>query len=145
MNSHSRTLLALFAFTLLLSKGVLAESAASAIPAQIDEMFADWNRSDAPGVVVGVIQNGEIVYQNAFGMADLERRVTLTPRSVFEIGSVSKQFTARCILLLEEERKLLLDDDIRTYIPEMPVYEQPITIGHLLHHTKRRSATFQAA
>jgi CubicO group peptidase (beta-lactamase class C family) len=126
---------ALIACTLFLSQGVLAESDAPSIPAQIDAMFADWNRSDAPGVAVGVIQNGEFVYQNAFGMADLERRVALTPRSVFEIGSVSKQFTAMCILLLEKRGKLQLDDDIRTYIPEMPVYERPITIRHLLHHT----------
>jgi CubicO group peptidase (beta-lactamase class C family) len=98
-------------------------------------MFADWNRSDAPGVAIGVIQDGEIVYQKAFGMADLERRVALTPRSVFEIGSVSKQFTAMCVLLLENDGKLKLDDDVRTYIPEMPVYERPITIRNLLHHT----------
>ena len=120
---------------LFVTQGVAAESDTPSLSAQIDELFADRNNSAAPGVVAAVIQDGRIVYENAFGMADLERGVALTPRSVFEIGSVSKQFTAMCILLLEQDGKLSLDDDVRAYFPEMPEYEHPITIRHLLHHT----------
>ena len=118
-----------------LALGAGAEPATPTLSDQIDELFADRNNSAAPGVVAAVIQDGRIVYENAFGMADLERGVALTPRSVFEIGSVSKQFTAMCILLLEQDGKLSLDDDVRDYFPELPEYEHPITIRHLLHHT----------
>lgn len=102
---------------------------------RVDTLFAEHGRSDAPGGVAAVIQNGRIVYETAYGMADLERGVAVTPRSVFEIGSVSKQFTAMCMLLLEHDGKLSLDDDIRSHVPEMPEYEEPITLRHLLHHT----------
>lgn len=102
---------------------------------RIDEIFAGWNRTDQPGAAVAVVRDGDIVFQNAYGMADLERGVALTTQSVFEIGSISKQFTAMCVLLLEHDGKLTLDDDIRATIPEMPVYDEPITIRHLLHHT----------
>ena len=102
---------------------------------QVDTLFAGWDNDDGPGATVAVIRGGDIVYQKGFGMADLERGVSITTESVFEIGSISKQFTAMCILLLENDRKLTLDDDIRTYIPEMPEYERQITLRHLLHHT----------
>jgi CubicO group peptidase (beta-lactamase class C family) len=111
------------------------EPEATSTNERIDALFEGYSRSDAPGVAVALILDGKIVYEKAFGMADLERGVALTPRSVFEIGSVSKQFTAMCILLLEDEGKLALDDDIRTVLPEMPDYGQSITIRQLLHHT----------
>jgi CubicO group peptidase (beta-lactamase class C family) len=128
----------LLAATLLILATPLATAARAEPPqlsARIDELFADVARSDSPGAAVAVIQNGRILYENAFGMADLERRVALTSGSVFEIGSVSKQFTAFCILLLEADGALTLDDDVRTWIPELPQYGRPITIRHLLHHT----------
>ena len=114
---------------------VAAQVEKPSVAAQMEELFAAVNRSDGPGAAVAAIQDGQTVYENAFGMADLERRVALTPSSVFEIGSVSKQFTAMAILLLEEDGKVSLEDDIRTHLPEMPTYESPITIAHLLHHT----------
>lgn len=118
-----------------LATGAAAAADTPGLAPRIDVLFADWNRSDAPGAAVAVVQNGRIVYENAFGMADLERGVALTPRSVFEIGSISKQFTAMCILLLELDGVLSLDDDVRKHLPEMPAYERPITLRHLLHHT----------
>lgn len=111
------------------------ESSTPTRTAQVDALFEELGRSDAPGGVAAVVRDGRIVYETAYGMADLERGVAVTPRSVFEIGSVSKQFTAMCVLLLEHDGKLSLDDDIRTHIPEMPEYERPITLRHLLHHT----------
>lgn len=123
------------AFGLALISGAAAADGPADPAAQVDEMFAEWNKSDAPGFAVAVIKDGEIVYENAFGMADLERGIALTPQSAFEIGSISKQFTAMCILLLEDDGKLSVDDDVRKYVPEMPEYESPITLRHLLHHT----------
>lgn len=102
---------------------------------QIDSIFRDWNRSDEPGGAVGIIRNGKLLYSKGFGMADLEHGVTNTPNTVFYLASVSKQFTAFCILLLEEQGKLSLDDTIQKYLPDFPVYDRPIAISHLIHHT----------
>jgi CubicO group peptidase (beta-lactamase class C family) len=99
-----------------------------------DQLFAEWDRPDSPGCALAVIQHGEIVHKKGYGMADLERDVPLSPRSVFDLGSTSKQFVALCILLLAEQGKLSLDDDIRRHIPEMPDYGEPITLRHLIHH-----------
>ena len=123
---------------LLISMTITSSASASIKPdltSQVDELFTVYDSYDRPGAAVAVIQNGEIVYQNGFGMADLERSVTITPDSVFEIGSISKQFTAMCLMLLENDGKLTLDDNIRKYIPEMPEYDRQITLRHLLHHT----------
>ena len=125
----------LSALFLFLTAITFAEAVPPSVAEKIDLLFEDVARSDAPGIAVAVIRDGEIVYRNAFGMADLERRVALTPDSVFEIGSVSKQFTAMSILLLEKDGKLSLDDDVRFYVPELPAYERPVTLRHLLHHT----------
>ncbi|HYC93930.1 MAG TPA: serine hydrolase domain-containing protein [Thermoanaerobaculia bacterium] len=114
---------------------LLFAASAFAQNAKVDALFSDVDKPDSPGYAVAVIQNGQIVHARGYGMADLERDVKLTPQSVFDIGSTSKQFTAACILLLEQEGKLALGDDIRKHLPEMPAYERPVTVGHLLHHT----------
>ena len=114
-------------------------TAASAEPDErtekVDKLFSPWDTAETPGAVVAVIKDGKIIYQNAYGMADLERDVPLSPESLFDIASISKQFTALSILLLEEQGKLSLDDDIRTYLPDFPDYGQTITIRHMIHHT----------
>jgi CubicO group peptidase (beta-lactamase class C family) len=107
----------------------------SALSASIDEICAPWDREGSPGCVVAVLRDGELLHSRGYGMADLERGVPLSPGSVLDIGSVSKQFTAMCVALLAQQRKLSLDDDIRDYLPEMPWYGAPITIRHLVHHT----------
>ena len=73
--------------------------------------------------------------RQAYGLADLEHPEPLTPRTVFESGSLAKQFTAAAMMLLVQDGKVSLDDDIRRYLPEMPDYGTPITIRHLLTHT----------
>jgi CubicO group peptidase (beta-lactamase class C family) len=103
--------------------------------AKVDGLFAEWDKQDSPGCALAVVKDGQIIYKRGYGMANLELGVPITPRSVFYIGSVSKQFTAFCISLLAKEGKLTLDDDIRKHIPEMPDYGNPITIRHLIHHT----------
>ena len=102
---------------------------------QVDALFARWNRTDSPGCVLGVIQDGQLIYQRGYGMADLERDVPLKPESVLDIGSTGKQFAAMQIALLAERSALSLDDPVQKYIPELPQYDHPITIRQLLHHT----------
>src|SRR5499427_9449189 len=89
----------------------------------------------APGCAAAVSLNGEPVFEKAFGLADLEFNVPNTPQTIFESGSVAKQFTAAALVLLQQDGKLSLDDPVRKYIPELPDYGAPLTIRHLLNHT----------
>lgn len=91
--------------------------------------------STGPGCAAGAAVAGAPVLTAAYGQADLEHPAPLTPDSVFESGSLAKQFTAAALLLLAQDGKLTLDDDIRRHLPEMPDYGTPITIRHLLNHT----------
>jgi CubicO group peptidase (beta-lactamase class C family) len=103
---------------------------------KLDAVMKDWTHKDGPGCAVAVVQRGKVVHAKGYGMADLERDVPITPDTVFDIASTSKQFTAAAILLLAADGKLQLDDDIRKHVPELPqLGKAPITIRHLLHHT----------
>lgn len=102
---------------------------------QVDAVFAEYAKQDSPGCALGVIRDGKLVYTRGYGLAHLEHGLPIKSDTVFDIGSTSKQFTAASILLLEQQGKLKLDDDIRKYIPELPDYGQTITIRHLVHHT----------
>src|SRR6185503_15213380 len=88
-----------------------------------------------PGCAAAVSLNGETVFEKAFGLAELEHNVPNTPQTIFESGSVAKQFTAASLVLLQQEGKLSIDDPVRKYIPELPDYGVPLTIRHLLNHT----------
>lgn len=123
-----RTLLILFIFI----TGCSAQS--NDTTSRIDKMFSAWNNS-TPGGSILVARGGKILYQKAFGLANLEGNIPNTVNTIFEAGSVSKQFTAYSILLLNAEGKLSLTDDVRKFVPELPVYESPVTIQHLLNHT----------
>jgi CubicO group peptidase (beta-lactamase class C family) len=89
----------------------------------------------APGCAAAVSLNGETVFEKAFGLADLEHNVPNTTQTIFESGSVAKQFTAAALVLLQQDGKLSIDDPVRKYIPELPDYNSPLTIRHLLNHT----------
>ncbi|HJO03048.1 MAG TPA: serine hydrolase domain-containing protein [Acidobacteriota bacterium] len=102
---------------------------------RVDEIFAAWDSTRSPGVALGVIDHGKLVYARGYGMANLEHGVPITPTTVFRIGSTSKQFTAACIAILALEGEISLEDDIREYLPEMPEYPRPVTVEHLVHHT----------
>ena len=102
---------------------------------KVDEVFKTFTTSPSPGCAVAIYRNGEIAYARGYGLASLEHSVPITPRTVFDIGSTSKQFTAFSILLLEREGRLSLDDDVRKFVAELPQYQRPITIRHLLQHT----------
>src|SRR6476469_9961968 len=88
-------------------------------PATVDAIFKAWTR-ETPGCAVGVASGGAPVVATAYGMADLEHDVPIAPDTIFEAGSVSKQFTAASILLLARAGKLSLDDSVRKYVPELP-------------------------
>lgn len=104
------------------------------IPGEIDRMFS-WATQSSPGCGVAVSRNGQVLVNRVYGMADLERGVALTPATAFDIGSVTKQFVAASVLLLVDERRISLSDDVRKHIPELPDYGHTITIDHLLTHT----------
>ena len=101
----------------------------------IDTVFAAYEKGDSPGCALAVYRNGEIAYARGYGFASLEHRVPITPKTVFDIGSTSKQFTAFSILLLERDGKLSLDDDVRKHVPELQPLEPTVTIRHLVLHT----------
>jgi len=88
-----------------------------------------------PGLSLAVVRNGQIVKSRGYGVANLELYSPATPQTAYEIGSMTKQFTATAIMMLAEEQKLGLDDSITKYFPEAPVSWRPITIRHLLSHT----------
>lgn len=124
--------------------GVAATAAAEMEPAprqqfehqgEVDALFAQWARTDSPGCSVAVSRDGRIVLERGYGMADLEQGVAIRPETVFNMASVSKQFTAASLLLLEQQGKLSMDDDIRKYVPEVPSYGKTITLRMLANHT----------
>ncbi|MHA2282483.1 MAG: serine hydrolase domain-containing protein [Promethearchaeota archaeon] len=102
---------------------------------EIDDLFKEWDKTDSPGCALVIIKDGKIIYKKGYGMADLEHNIPNTPKTRFNIGSITKQFTAMCILLLVEQNTISLDDDIRKYLPKFPDYGQTVTIRHLIHHT----------
>lgn len=104
------------------------------VAGRIDRIFS-FATPETPGCAVGVSQHGRVVVNRAYGLADVERRVPLSPRSVFDIGSTQKQFVAAAVLLLVEDGRLSLSDDVRRYLPELPDYGHRITVDHLLTHT----------
>ncbi len=99
-----------------------------------DSLFAGFT-DQTPGVSVAVVRNGTVIFQKGYGLANLEYGIPVIPSTQFHAASLSKQFTAFCILLLQQQGLLSLDDDIRKYIPEMPVYDKPVTLQHLATHT----------
>lgn len=103
--------------------------------ANVDKLFAEWNRTDSPGCAVGVSRNGAIVYEHGYGMANLELGVPITTNTVFGIASISKSFTAMSVLLAAQQGRLSLDDEVQKYIPEWADRDDHITIRHLLTHT----------
>src|SRR5687767_9705433 len=113
----------------------LAQAPSPDRQARVDEIFKEFTVPGSPGCTVAVYQDGTTVLSRAYGMANLDHDVPLTPSSIFHVASVSKQFTATAILLLAQDGKLSLDDDIRTHVPELPDFGKKITIRHLANHT----------
>lgn len=112
----------------------IAQSQSESVEREIDSLFVKYNSKTA-GVAVAVVKDGEIVFEKGYGMANLEYDIPVTPKTIFHVASVSKQFTAFSIYLLENQGKISFEDDIRKFIPEVPSLGKPITIKHLLYHT----------
>lgn len=124
---------------ILLAAVLCAQINAQEVPpaqiASIDSIFQQFDGTLTPGCAVGVSEAHSIILERAYGMADLEHGVVNTAHTIFEPGSVAKQFTAAATILLALDGKISLEDDVRKYIPELPDYGQTITIRHLLNHT----------
>lgn len=102
---------------------------------QIDALFGFWDRDDRPGATVAVARGGRLLFMRGYGLANVAHRVPNGPDTVFNAGSIAKQFTAFAVHRLAREGRLSLDDDVTRYIPELPVFKRKITIRHLIHHT----------
>jgi CubicO group peptidase (beta-lactamase class C family) len=129
-----RTLLAVLTGVALIAVGC-GSSPDDLAPARVDALFAELNRPDSPGCGVGVSRDGAIVFERGYGMANVERRLPITPGTVFDVASISKPFTAMSIMLLAGQGRLRLDDEIWTHIPGWVNRTDRITIRHLLAHT----------
>jgi CubicO group peptidase (beta-lactamase class C family) len=105
------------------------------LEAKVEALFSKWNSLDCPGAAVAVVKDGLVIYRKGFGSAQLEYGIPITPSTVFHVASVSKQFTAMAITMLEAAGKLSADDDIRKYLPELADFGRTISIRHLLNHT----------
>src|SRR3984893_15749467 len=115
---------------------VQCAAAANAVSSQeVDQIFSAYSKAGSPGCSLGVIRDGDFVYRKAYGLANLELGVQLSPQSVFYMGSVSKQFTAAALVLAAEQGYLSLDDDVRKYLPELPDYGHVITLRQMIHQT----------
>lgn len=100
--------------------------------ASVDRLFQKWDGANAPGFAVGVIQNGEFVHKRGYGLANLDAGIPITPKTSFEVMSLAKSFTTACAARLFDLGVLSPDDDVRKYVPELPEYESPVTLRHLL-------------
>jgi CubicO group peptidase (beta-lactamase class C family) len=119
----------------LVLSGIVARAQLSNDTLELLHKIMNSYADNIPGAQVSITRNNKIIFESAKGLANLEYNAPLTLQSRLEAGSVSKQFTAAAILLLAQEGKLSLQDDIRKYFPEIPDYGHTITISHLLHHT----------
>jgi CubicO group peptidase (beta-lactamase class C family) len=102
---------------------------------KVDAIFQEYNNSEGPGCAIAVISNGKTILKKSYGMANLEQETPISPTTVFDIASLSKQFTGYAISSLIQEGKISENDDIRKYLPYVPDFGKTITINHLLHHT----------
>ena len=115
-------------------RGLAQDDPAASLSQQVDELFKQWTSPESPGAAVLVMHRGQIVHAKGYGMANLEHRIAIKTDTVFDIASVSKQFGAMAVALLEADGKLSLNDDVRRHLPELPELGHTITIRHLVHH-----------
>lgn len=112
-----------------------AQEAADGRAKQVDALFAELEGAGAPGVAVAVVRDGKVVLRRGYGLASVEHRIPVTPSTVFDVASVSKQFTGLAVAMLVSEGKIKLADDVRAHIPELPDFGHRVTVDHLVHHT----------
>lgn len=120
--------------TFLLAAGCL-NCFAQDLPARIDSLFVDYTQPGSPGLAALIVKDGKIIFEKGYGLANLEYNEPITPTSVFDIASVSKQFCGYAISTLIQQGKISPDDDIHKYLPDVPDFGKKITIRNLIHHT----------
>ena len=130
-----KTLSLVFAAVSLTAQAAPPAQSEDSISARVDKLFVEWDATNSPGFSLAISQNGTVVYEHCYGMANLELGVPITPVSVFPAASISKQFTAMSILILAQGGKLSLADEVQKFFPDWANKEQPITIRQLLTHT----------
>jgi len=130
MKQHQKKSIPTLILILITSITVQAET--SDLSKKIDSLFGD--RSEKPGCAVGVIENGEYIHSEGYGLANLEHEIPIGKDTIFRIGSVSKQFTTMAIAILEEKGQLSFDDEMKTHIPGLIDYGEEVTINHMIHH-----------
>lgn len=125
-----------FVCCVVLSAAVIAPGArASSVSEALDEAISPYFKHDEPGAAIIVTKDGNIIFRKAFGLADLEHNIELQPDMTFRIGSLTKQFTAVAIMILAEDGKLAVTDDIHKFLPDYPTHGARITVENLLTHT----------
>ncbi len=114
---------------------VQAQHLPAPVQKKIDDLFSGWNSTSSPGCTIGIVRNDSLIFAKGYGMSNLEYGIINTPETIFHMASVSKQFTAYAIVLLANQGKLNLDDDISKYLSWFPELKEKITIRNLLNHT----------
>ena len=105
------------------------------LSARIDALLAEAVTPESPGAAVMVVHDGRVLHQAGYGLADVERRVPITPATAFRLASVSKQFVAMAVMILAEDGKLSYDDPVVRHLPELERLGDALTVRHLLNHT----------
>lgn len=133
MTSHFALLTAIAA-ALCIPTASLASQGIGSHESNLDTLFKDFDAA-APGCAVGVYRVGEVVFSKGYGLADLQAKAPITSSTVFDVASLSKQFTAFAVAMLAQEGKISLDAEVQKYVPELSRLRHPITVRHLVHHT----------
>ena len=135
MRVKSNQIFSLLVFSVMVMSDVFAQNLPDSIAKQIDKIFEKSNASNSAGCAVGIIRNDTLIYAKGYGLANLEHAIPITSETLFNTGSISKQITGYCILLLARQGKLKLDEDIHTYLAWMPDFGKKIKVRNLLNHT----------
>ncbi len=130
-----RVLLSVFLISFLFTIEVRPQNGNDALVAAIDNLMNSQFKPQEPGGSVIVVKDGKVIFRKGYGLANVELGVAVEPDMIFRIGSITKQFTAAAILMLEEQGKLSVKDDLTKYFPDYPTQGKKITVEHLLNHT----------
>ncbi len=102
---------------------------------RMDKLFDFWNRLDQPGFAVVVVKQGQVVYEKVFGLACQEHAVPIAPSTLFNTATLAQAFVGQAVAMLEKQGRLNLDDDVRTFISELPDFGTPVKLRHLVYQT----------
>jgi len=137
MKKNGRLVAIILALSIVLSMSLSAQDpqAAPSQSERMDKLFDFWNRLDQPGFAVVVVKQGQVVYQKAFGLACQEHAVPIAPNTLFNTATLAQAFVGQAVAMLEKQGRLNLDDDVRTFIPELPDFGTPVKLRHLVYQT----------